>query len=77
MFKCVRAVYMTKEDGELGKMRLTFKCIGTERLRQFQLEEIATFTTVFGLTVKEDEKYVKEPLDPKLFEWDTKVIRIV
>ena len=29
------------------------------------------------LTVKEDEKYVKEPLDPKLFEWDTKVIRIV
>ena len=25
------------------------------------------------LTVKEDEKFVKEPLDPKLFEWDEKV----
>lgn len=28
------------------------------------------------LTVKEDEKYVKEPLDPKLFEWNSKVIYI-
>ena len=42
-----------------------------------ELRRLRELKEMQELTVKEDEKYVKEPLDPKLFEWDTKVIRIV
>lgn len=37
-----------------------------------ELRRLRELKKIQELVVKEDEKYVKEPLDPNLFEWDDK-----
>merc|ERR1739836_253657 len=42
--------------------------MGTEELKRLK-----KMKQIQDLVVKEEEKYVAEPLDPELFEWDDKV----
>ena len=37
-----------------------------------ELKRLKKMKQIQDLVVKEEEKYVKEPLDPDLFEWDPK-----
>merc|ERR1711976_783826 len=38
-----------------------------------ELKRLKRMKEIQDLVVKEEEKYVAEPLDPELFEWDNKV----
>ena len=37
-----------------------------------ELKQLKRMKEIQDLVVKEEEKYVAEPLDPDLFEWDNK-----
>lgn len=37
-----------------------------------ELKQLKKMKNIQDLVVKESEKYVAEPLDPELFEWDDK-----